>query len=591
MDYKDFVLQLDRAAAQSGFVARVLHSPAGEAEAPFINPLSQEDLDTLWQTAHRTRQAARASRDCSMRSRVPFSEIRLEEIGDRLFRALFRGSVRSCWMRSFSEATRHSGGGLRLKLQLDLADQLIASLAELPWEYLFSPEHGGFLSLQRKSPILRHMRLPLPGSRPLPTRPIRVLTVLSQPATMTQLFLKEEADKIAASLKVLSGVEVLPLYNPTVEILREHLLRQNFQILHFMGHGGFDERSGQGVVYFVGAHGAPVPISGPLLATHLSGMDSLRLVFVNSCETARSNTAAPFAGVATALLRAGLPAVIAMQRPILDESALEFSRTVYRRLAVGDPIDAAVTEGRLAIFRDHGAPLEWGTPVLFSRAENGRLFSSDAPDVQPITAQPEQAATVSSGSAARSSPMTVGTRRRLVLGILLGMGISAAVWLWPLSSHERMRMDQPSVTATPTPLPAKPPKPQDETPVQQTTSIVTTPPDSKHVPKREPDRSVPSAYTISHGDSVRISGLEAEVGAHFFEREGYSFARFSVSPKGLGMLQQPAVMATGTIKFPAENGTYHLDVLGLDKVEKNATVRLRFEPTPSAPEASPTDAL
>ncbi|HWN43763.1 MAG TPA: CHAT domain-containing protein, partial [Thermoanaerobaculia bacterium] len=269
MDYKDFVLQLDRAAAQSGFVTRVLRSPAGEAEAPFVNPLSQADLDKLWQIAYRARQAGRASSDCPERLEEPLTEILLEEIGDRLFHALFRGPVRSCWVRSFSEATQHSGGGLRLKLQLNLADPLIANLVELPWEFLFSPEHGGFLGLQRKTPILRHMRLPLPGSRPLPARPIRVLTVLSQPAAMAELSLEEEAGKIAAALRALPGVEVLPLHNPTIETLRENLLRQDFQILHFMGHGGFDERSGQGVLCFTGDRGVSVPVSGSMLATHL----------------------------------------------------------------------------------------------------------------------------------------------------------------------------------------------------------------------------------------------------------------------------------------------------------------------------------
>lgn len=582
MDYKDFVLQLDRAAAQPGFVTRVLHSPAGEAEAPFVNPLSQADLDKLWQTAYRARQAARASRDGSARLQEPLTEICLEEIGDRLFHALFRGPVRSCWMRSFSEATRHSGGGLRLKLQLNLADPLIASLAELPWELLFSPEQGGFLGLQRKTPILRHMRLPLPGSRPLPARPIRVLIVLSQPAAMDQLSLDEEAGKIAAALRALPGVEVLPLHNPTIETLRENLLRQDFQILHFMGHGGFDERSGQGVLCFTGADRVSVPVSGSLLATHLAGMDSLRLIFVNACETARSNTAAPFAGVATALLRAGLPAVIAMQRPISDDAALEFSRIVYRRLAAGDPIDAAVTEGRLAIFRDNGSLPEWGTPVLFSRAEDGRIFASDAPAEQPVMAEPVPVA-VSSEPATVSPPMATGTLRRMVLGVLLATALGIAAWRWPSSergSNPELGHGTDIVIATPTPPPAETP-PKDKTPVEPRKPAVTSHQGSITVPEPEPDPPVRSTYELRDGDSVRVPGLEAEVGAQFFEREGYSFARFSVSSRDLGMLQQPPVMGTGTIDFPAENGTYHLDVLSLDRTAKRATVRLRFEPAQS----------
>jgi hypothetical protein len=42
--------------------------------------------------------------------------------------------------------------------------------------------------------------------------------------------------------------------------------------------------------------------------------------------------------------------------------------------------------------------------------------------------------------------------------------------------------------------------------------------------------------------------------------------------------QSPAVMTVGTLDFQAENGTYHLDILSLDRTAKRAIVRLRFEP-------------
>jgi hypothetical protein len=559
MDYKDFALQLDCAAGQAGFVTRVLHSPAGEAEAPFVNPISLAELDDLWQTALRARLAARGSRDVSARLLNPVTESVLEEIGDRLFRALFRGAVRSCWVRSFSEATRHPEGGLRLKLQLNLGDPQIASLADLPWELLFSPEHGGFLALQRRTPILRHMRLPLPGSRPLPARPIRLLTVLSQPKAMTQLSLEAEGEKIASTLGALPGVEVVPLHNPTIETLRETLLQQDFQILHFMGHGGFEEHSGQGALFFTDVGGAAVPVSGSLLASHLAGMDSLRLVFINACETARSSAVAPFAGVATALLRAGLPAVIAMQRPIGDDAALELSRTVYRRLAAGDPIDAAMTEGRLAIARDHGSLLEWGTPVLFSRAEDGRIFAAEPTETHPVPA-------------AASSP--IGSRRLALLGLLVATGLGIAAARWPFeggSAVNPVREPAPAVTPTPTPPPAETPAPPKPHPIKPEADVQ---PDSHSV---VPPARSNSSYELSEGNPVFIPGLEAEVGARFFERDGYSFARFSIAPQDAGMLEHPPVMSAGTIDFPSQKGTYHLDVLSLDKAARRATVRLRLE--------------
>ena len=77
------------------------------------------------------------------------------------------------------------------------------------------------------------------------------------------------------------------------------------------------------------------PVSGETLVTLLKDLTSLRLVFLNACETARAareDGLDPFAGVATALVRAGLPAVVAMQRPISDAASIAFSRAVHLRL-------------------------------------------------------------------------------------------------------------------------------------------------------------------------------------------------------------------------------------------------------------------
>lgn len=596
MDYQDFVLQLDRASQGQGFVTRVIRSLAGEAEAPFVNPVPVAEIDELWQVAFAARQAERAakSRDVrpagSSRPDPLAAELSLEELGHRLFKALFRGPVRSCWARSLAEATRSPDGGLRLKLQLNLEDPALVPLAELPWEYLFSLEHGGFLGLQRKTPILRHMRLPLPAGQAPVARPLRVLLVSAQPASMSELALEEESKKIAEALEALPGVEILPRSNPTIESLRETLLQQDFHVLHFMGHGGFDEASGQGVLYFADRAGAPVPISGSIFASHLADLPSLRLVFLNACETARVNARAPFAGVATALLRAGLPAVVAMQRPIRDGSALELSRTVYRRLAAGDPIDAAVTEGRLAIARGHGALLEWGTPVLFSRADDGMLFAREPAKVSPGIPAPVLA------EAPAASHITRSQRPLYLATAVAFAGLSFAVLQWrsgwetpekPSSAGISQTGELSDPTAGMTSDPPVPIAPKNETKKEEEPKEEPKPVVKQQIDRREetetpriddPPSSKPksSSFLVSEGSPASFPDLGAEVGASFFDRDGYSFARFWVASQEEGMLQQPPVMGPGSIAFPTSRGTYYLDILSLSLPEKRATVRLRF---------------
>jgi hypothetical protein len=590
MDYQDFVLQLDRAPQGQGFVTRVIRSLAGEAEAPFVNPVSAAEIESLWQAGLAARQVERAARVRDARP-AGFSrpdplaaELSLEELGHRLFTALFRGPVRSCWMRSLTEATRSPEGGLRLKLQLNLEDPALVPLAELPWEYLFSLEHGGFLGLQRKTPILRHMRLPLPTGQAPVAKPLRVLLVSAQPRSMSQLSLAEEGETIAAALRALPGVEILPLQDPTIETLRETLLQRNFHVLHFMGHGGFDAASGQGVLYFTDRIGAPVPVSGSILASHLADLPSLRLVFLNACETARVNARAPFAGVAMALLRAGLPAVVAMQRPIRDGSALELSRTVYRRLAAGDPIDAAVTEGRLAIAREHGALLEWGTPVLFSRADDGTLFAREPAEVPaPVFVE------------APIVPRSTRSQRSLYLAtvvVIAVLGFAVAQWRLGLEAHQEPSPKDPSRTEQLSPLttdmtdapnPVVPGKEDKKEQSKEEQRVLKPQIDERKEPE-EPALVDPPSHRpksgppeVSEGSPASFPDLEAEVGADFFEEDGYSFARFWVTPQGQGTLQQPPVMGPGAIAFlTPKGGTYHLDVLSLNLAEKRATVRLRF---------------
>jgi non-specific serine/threonine protein kinase len=65
--------------------------------------------------------------------------------------------------------------------------------------------------------------------------------------------------------------------------------------------------------------------------------------------------------------------VIAMQFEITDGAAIAFAQWFYAAIASGYPVDAALTEARKAIYaQGHG--VEWGTPVLYMRAPDGRIF-------------------------------------------------------------------------------------------------------------------------------------------------------------------------------------------------------------------------
>jgi hypothetical protein len=292
-----------------------------------------------------------------------------------LFGALLTGDLRDKLHSSLDFVAGRRDLGLRVRLLLDPSHPELALLCNLPWELLHSDRYE-YLALSRLSPVVRQLDVPIPTRPPAVAPTLRVLVVPSCPEGLDSLDLQKERLRMAEALADAQDIRFEPLLAPTVDSLREALLRHEYHALHFMGHGDFDGQ--EGVLFFEGSSGEPFPVTGRGLATMLRDIPSLRLVVLNACDSGRSGDneeEGPLAGIATALLLAGLPAVVAMQMPISDRAAITFSRAVYRRLAAGDPIESAVSEGRLLIYQDRECSHEWATPVVYLRASDGRLFA------------------------------------------------------------------------------------------------------------------------------------------------------------------------------------------------------------------------
>ena len=188
--------------------------------------------------------------------------------------------------------------------------------------------------------------------------------------------------------------------------------------------------------------GGAVELDSTELANLVGDQRDLRLVVLNSCEGARTTPTDPFAGVATTLLSLDVPAVVAMQFPISDEAAILFAEELYTNL-IGrqDPIDAAVAEGRKAIYIEMGG-MEWATPVLFMADPRVELFQIELPaaplpaPADPITGEvPVIAAVTGRARSNRSLVAAIAGAAAVVIAIV------AAVVFWPSE-------DQPTTGTT-----------------------------------------------------------------------------------------------------------------------------------------------
>lgn len=392
MRFEDFVLQFDT-SSRGGFRARVLKSPFGEGVVGFSLPALAGAEPALQDVSGISRDLSHHQVTATLGGRPPL------DIGTELYRSVFQGQVRTLLDKSRGQLEVSPHLGLRLKIKLDPSDEETGALADLPWELLCDGETEDFFALSRQTSLVRYLDVPR-SSQPIPfTPPLRILAVGASPNGLQTLDLEEEIRRLEDLNRSSAEVSVQVLPHASAGAVREALSGDTFNVLHFMGHGTFDRASGEGMLAFEGPGGSLDLVSGKAFATKLRDLRSLGVVVLNACNTARARQqggANPFRGVATALVLGGVPAVVAMQRPISDRAAIGFSTAFYRHLARGDSIDEALTEGRQAIHSAKPEEFEWATPVLFLRLPEGNVFvakPADRPrEIVPPPPEPEATA-------------------------------------------------------------------------------------------------------------------------------------------------------------------------------------------------------
>jgi CHAT domain len=365
LTYLDFDVLIER-AGEGAYRARVVNAPAGPtSSSTFEVPFTQLELENFVLRIGRPRRVVR---------RVDEPETAaVKSFGSQLYRALFHDELEVNLLRSQHQAAA-AGMGLRLRLRLSDTPEL----AELPWEFLYDRARNRFMCLADRTPLVRFLEVPDPP-RPLPVRPpLRILVMISSPRdpSFAELDVEQEWAKLHGVLreKEQAGlVQLERLEAATLGALRQRLRRDDWHVLHFVGHGGFDTRAQDGVLVLEDPAGGSRLVTAQALGVPLHNHDPLRLVVLNACEGARSDPADPFAGTAQTLIQQGIPAVVAMQFEITDPAAIAFASELYAAVADGYPLDAALSQARQAIYTDV-SEIEWATPVLYLRAPDGRIF-------------------------------------------------------------------------------------------------------------------------------------------------------------------------------------------------------------------------
>jgi hypothetical protein len=357
--FDDFEVFIAAERGDRVYPVTVLKSPAGQADGKFVLPMSDQELE-----AAMGRMQALAT-----------DEAMLTDFGVRLFSSLFHGDVLSRYAESVGMTRERKG--LRIRLRVAPLE-----LAALPWELLYDPEKHEFLGLSKRALITRYLHVARPPS-PLRTElPLRILIAIASPQGLPRLDSETELAKIEKALALPlehNLVQFDVLRNSTARALRDALLNP-YHILHFIGHGDFDE--GVGHLAFEDRWGDTDLVSGRTLGTLLKNT-SVRLVLLNACQSAQNTqTVRAFTGVGPALVEAGIPAVVAMQFAVGDDSALVFTEDFYEMLSRYLPVDECISHACEGLMLKAGVgSVDWATPVLFLRAPDGVIFIPEGVDL------------------------------------------------------------------------------------------------------------------------------------------------------------------------------------------------------------------
>jgi formylglycine-generating enzyme required for sulfatase activity len=374
-------------------------------EAVSFNPSFWQKIPLVFQ----------ALKDLGLANDSGFTDLR-EGIGRALFEAYFPpGGLREALRINLNAAP--SKAPARIELTFRAED---AEMGAYPWELLYD-ESRGFLFANSGATLIRYIayekripRLPtsdrvnllLVTSRPIsqPTDPIQLPLLVDAEA-------KAIEDGLAEPLtKGVIDFESLPPASPsksTWELLSDYLITHTAalapHILHFDGHGGFGRRCAsapagcgllnpasdtvcrgcgrpldgpaQGYLAFEARNQRPHWVSAAELSNLLVNTD-VRLAVLTACKSAVVAGRSVFSGMGTALIQAGVPAVVAMQFSVTVDAAKSFTRSFYLALAQYAPLTQAMSQVRAALFVDETA---WYRPVLYLRTDDsnpdGKLFA------------------------------------------------------------------------------------------------------------------------------------------------------------------------------------------------------------------------
>jgi len=256
------------------------------------------------------------------------------------------------------------------------------STAAFPWEMAAFEQHGKTIFYGPGRQLTRQFRTILsspPGlTAPMTVERLRVL-VIADPAPEAELQLPGAREEGRAVVRIMQNMKEGQGLNITIEQrigvnecdpveLLALILSEEFDLIHYSGHGDFDEKNPARSGWIFGKENI------------LSARDIFRarlvprLIFANACFSGVVRSGKPFtlqesnrnlAGLAQAFFERGVQNYVGIGWPVNDAAALEFAKIFYSETLSGNELGSSLSKAREAILTSGST---WGAYQHYGQA-------------------------------------------------------------------------------------------------------------------------------------------------------------------------------------------------------------------------------
>ncbi|MEM7354750.1 MAG: CHAT domain-containing protein, partial [Acidobacteriota bacterium] len=296
--------------------------------------------------------SGRPALDDALQQRLLGADLDPKQYGSLLFESLFPGEEDNllAGYRDGLAIARHEEK--RLRLRLHIADTADRRLHDFYWEYLYDPKQRLALGRSRETTLSRYLSVSFEPRRDSAERPLRLLVVIPSPSDLAEYRLPSiDPDRVREAIgKALDPQRHQVTYRfftgpVTPGRLQDRLVTGRFQALHIHTHGLIHGTKPATVVLEKSDRRTQF-VEAEDFSGIFGGDRELRLVTFVACHSGIQTRDDPFSGLAQAIVRRGVPAVVAMRRAISVDAATHFTEHFYRNLSHCGQVDAAINEAR-----------------------------------------------------------------------------------------------------------------------------------------------------------------------------------------------------------------------------------------------------